>query len=172
MSSGARLSASEYLRKVGPKLFPFYFDTLLHPFLCSLLPLDADSRIAAVQKEFPSIVETILGPEIAQRLHDRTPAAPTPSGSPPPYWRLHSAFTTAPLQLRFPQIPPPPLLPLREKSPQTLTVTNATPSTNTQSSCSFQPPLLNHTPCLYKLPGNAGLRYESETSEAFIKEAE
>ncbi|KAK9817197.1 hypothetical protein WJX72_010933 [[Myrmecia] bisecta] len=43
-----RLLAADYLQQWGPKLFPPSFEAFLHPFYQSLLPLDADARIAAV----------------------------------------------------------------------------------------------------------------------------
>ena len=75
--AGDRLSAAEYLQGWGGSLFPFYFDSLLHPFFCSLLPLDPDARIGALQKDFPVLVETILGPEAAAHL--QRPATQTSS---------------------------------------------------------------------------------------------
>ena len=68
----ARLSASSYLQDWGPKLFPSYFDSLLHPFFCSVLPMDPDHRILAIEKEFPLLVKTILGPA-AQTFLDSQP---------------------------------------------------------------------------------------------------
>lgn len=77
MRAGARLSAAEYLRTWGPSLFPFYFGSLLHPFFCSLLPMDPDSRIRAIQKDFHVLVETIMGKEAAARL----PQQPAPAAA-------------------------------------------------------------------------------------------
>ena len=75
--AGERLSAAEYLQSWGGSLFPFYFDSLLHPFFCSLLPMDPDCRIGALQRDFPLLVETILGPEAAAHL--QRPAAQSSS---------------------------------------------------------------------------------------------
>ena len=72
-STDARLSATEYLQEWGAKLFPSYFDSLLHPFFCSVLPMDPDRRILAIEKEFPLLVKTILGPA-AQTFLDSMPA--------------------------------------------------------------------------------------------------
>ena len=71
----ARLSATGYLQEWGPKLFPSYFDSLLHPFFCSVLPMDPDRRILAIEKEFPLLVKTILGPTAQAFLDGMPPAA-------------------------------------------------------------------------------------------------
>lgn len=49
----------------GPALFPDYFDSLLHPFFCSLLPMSPDARIQAVNNDFPAIVEAVLGQDMS-----------------------------------------------------------------------------------------------------------
>ena len=51
--SDARWSAREYLDRWPQPLFPRYFDTLMHPFFASLLPLDADARVEAARRAFP-----------------------------------------------------------------------------------------------------------------------
>ena len=50
------------MRQWGPSLFPPYFERLLHPFFCALLLLDADARVAAVQRDFHTLLEGIHGP--------------------------------------------------------------------------------------------------------------
>lgn len=67
LSADERSTASGYLADWGGKLFPFYFHTLLHPFISALQPLDADDRIDAIEREFPSLVETIVGPGLEAR---------------------------------------------------------------------------------------------------------
>jgi len=54
--AGKRLSAKAYLEQWGPKLFPGYFSTFLHPFFTALLPMDADERIAAVLAAYPQLL--------------------------------------------------------------------------------------------------------------------
>lgn len=54
--AGKRLSARAYLDQWGPKLFPGYFGTFLHPFFTALLPLDADERVAAVLAAYPQLL--------------------------------------------------------------------------------------------------------------------
>ena len=54
--AGKRLSAKAYLEQWGPKLFPGYFSTFLHPFFTALLPLDADERVAAVLAAYPQLL--------------------------------------------------------------------------------------------------------------------
>ena len=53
LRSDARWSAREYLDRWPQPLFPRYFDTLMHPFFASLLPLDADARVEAARRAFP-----------------------------------------------------------------------------------------------------------------------
>lgn len=54
--AGKRLSAKAYLEQWGPKLFPGYFGTFLHPFFAALLPMDADERVAAVLAAYPQLL--------------------------------------------------------------------------------------------------------------------
>lgn len=56
LHAGKRLSAKAYLEQWGPKLFPGYFSTFLHPFFTALLPMDADERIAAVLAAYPQLL--------------------------------------------------------------------------------------------------------------------
>lgn len=53
--AASRWSARGYLRHWQPSLFPPYFDSLLHPFFASLLPLDTDARVEAVRRVFPEV---------------------------------------------------------------------------------------------------------------------
>lgn len=53
--AASRWSARDYLRHWQPSLFPPYFDSLLHPFFASLLPLDTDARVEAVRRVFPEV---------------------------------------------------------------------------------------------------------------------
>lgn len=55
-SAGKRLSAKAYLEQWGPKLFPGYFSTFLHPFFTALRPMDADERVAAVLAAYPQLL--------------------------------------------------------------------------------------------------------------------
>ncbi|EIE24687.1 hypothetical protein COCSUDRAFT_258, partial [Coccomyxa subellipsoidea C-169] len=48
LEPGKRLSAAAYLEQWGPRLFPAYFEAVLHPFFTALLPMDADERVAAM----------------------------------------------------------------------------------------------------------------------------
>ena len=50
---------TEYLQQWGPRLFPAYFSAALHPFFCSLLPMDADERAAATLAAFPVLLRVI-----------------------------------------------------------------------------------------------------------------
>lgn len=78
--------AADYLQSWTPSLFPSYFGSLLHPFFCSLLPLDPDSRIEATHKAFPVLLETMLGPiaGAAQTTEPRPRSNPeAPQGSRP-----------------------------------------------------------------------------------------
>ena len=77
----ARLSAADYLKGWGAKLFPYYFETLLHPFFCSVVPMDPDCRINAIEKEFPLLVRTILGPDAEAFLEARGLSAEMRGGS-------------------------------------------------------------------------------------------
>ena len=54
--AGKRLSAKAYLEQWGPKLFPGYFSTFLHPFFTALRPMDADERVAAVLAAYPQLL--------------------------------------------------------------------------------------------------------------------
>ena len=56
VSAGKRLSAKAYLEQWGPKLFPGYFSTFLHPFFTALRPMDADERVAAVLAAYPQLL--------------------------------------------------------------------------------------------------------------------
>ena len=56
LSAGKRLSAKAYLEQWGPKLFPGYFSTFLHPFFTALRPMDADERVAAVLAAYPQLL--------------------------------------------------------------------------------------------------------------------
>ena len=53
--SARRWSARDYLTLWPQPLFPPYFDSLMHPFFASLLPLDTDARVEAAKRAFPKI---------------------------------------------------------------------------------------------------------------------
>ena len=70
--AGKRLAAADYLRQWGGRLFPDYFAGALHPFFCSLLPMDADERAGATIAAFPALLHVM---EPSARL-EHGPAAP------------------------------------------------------------------------------------------------
>ncbi|GIL95346.1 hypothetical protein Vretimale_1391, partial [Volvox reticuliferus] len=53
LDPAARWPAAKYLSEWPEPLFPPYFSSALHPFFASLLPLDADARVAATATAFP-----------------------------------------------------------------------------------------------------------------------
>ena len=60
--AGKRLRAADYLRQWGARLFPDYFASALHPFFCSLLPMDADERAGATIAAFPALLR-VMAPD-------------------------------------------------------------------------------------------------------------
>lgn len=63
--SGDRWSADHYLTSWPRQLFPQHFADVLHPFFSSLLPLDADARLAAVAGRFKQLAAAVAGAEEA-----------------------------------------------------------------------------------------------------------
>ncbi|GFR49897.1 hypothetical protein Agub_g12002, partial [Astrephomene gubernaculifera] len=59
LDPNARWSAAQYLSDWSEPLFPPYFPAL-HSFFASLLPLDADARVAATAAAFPRLRREIL----------------------------------------------------------------------------------------------------------------
>ncbi|GAX85401.1 hypothetical protein CEUSTIGMA_g12817.t1 [Chlamydomonas eustigma] len=51
-----RWTAEAYLKRWPETLFPSYFDSVLHPFFASLLPLDTDARVEAARRAYPVIL--------------------------------------------------------------------------------------------------------------------
>ncbi|KAL3686006.1 hypothetical protein R1sor_004028 [Riccia sorocarpa] len=60
LSPDARATPDEYLQSWAPAVFPTYFSPLLHKFFSCLVPLDADTRVAATQKAFPEIRKQMI----------------------------------------------------------------------------------------------------------------
>ncbi|BDA42626.1 probable phosphoinositide 3-kinase regulatory subunit 4 [Coccomyxa sp. Obi] len=77
LEPGKRLSPAAYLEQWGPRLFPPYFEAVLHPFFTALLPMDADERVAAMLSSFPQFALFMQPP------HGRTsPRRPETAASP------------------------------------------------------------------------------------------
>ncbi|KAL2654025.1 hypothetical protein R1flu_022153 [Riccia fluitans] len=64
LSPEARATPDEYLQSWAPTVFPTYFTPLLHKFFSCLVPLDADTRVAATQKAFPEIRKQMIADTI------------------------------------------------------------------------------------------------------------
>ncbi len=73
--AGKRLSAAAYLEQWGPRLFPAYFEAVLHPFFTALLPMDADERVAAMLSSFPQFALFMQPPQPARSSPPRPEAA-------------------------------------------------------------------------------------------------
>ncbi|KAG2443160.1 hypothetical protein HYH02_009570 [Chlamydomonas schloesseri] len=65
LDPAARWPAARYLSDWPEPLFPPYFADVLHPFFASLLPLDADARVAATADAFPRLRREILAASAA-----------------------------------------------------------------------------------------------------------
>ena len=69
-----RLGAAEYLQRWGPRLFPAYFASRLHPFFDSMLDLNSDERVMALDADFEGIRQALTG--------DQPQPAPAQDGTP------------------------------------------------------------------------------------------
>jgi len=56
-----RLGAAEYLDRWGPRLFPRYFAARLHAVFDSMLDLNPDERVAALEADFDSLRQELTG---------------------------------------------------------------------------------------------------------------
>ncbi|KAG1658241.1 hypothetical protein FOA52_008501 [Chlamydomonas sp. UWO 241] len=61
LDPAARCPARQYLERWKPLLLPEYFDSVLHPFFASLLPMDTDARVAAAVRVFPQVQACVSG---------------------------------------------------------------------------------------------------------------
>ncbi|KAK9909837.1 hypothetical protein WJX75_008190 [Coccomyxa subellipsoidea] len=75
LQPGKRLSAAAYLEQWGPRLFPAYFEAVLHPFFMALLPMDADERVAAMLSSFPQFALFMQPPHSRSSTPKPEPAA-------------------------------------------------------------------------------------------------
>ena len=78
----SRLEAKDYLQDWGASLFPSWFEGALHPFFRSLLYLDPDARVSAVQVcSIPSGVEGPAGLKSSRSAISKAYCQETSSGS-------------------------------------------------------------------------------------------
>ena len=78
LDSRRRLGAAEYLQRWGPRLFPDYFAARLHPFFFSMLELNPDERVMALEAEFEGLRKTLTGDQWQLAAdNDSAPAART-----------------------------------------------------------------------------------------------
>jgi hypothetical protein len=75
LHAGKRLSVAAYLEQWGPRLFPAYFEAVLHPFFMALLPMDADERVAAMLSSFPQFALFMQPPHSRSSTPKPEPAA-------------------------------------------------------------------------------------------------
>lgn len=75
--AGKRSSPAAYLEQWGPRLFPPYFEAVLHPFFTALLPMDADERVAAMLSSFPQFA-LFMQPPHGRTSPERAEATASP----------------------------------------------------------------------------------------------
>ncbi|EFJ39028.1 hypothetical protein VOLCADRAFT_101426, partial [Volvox carteri f. nagariensis] len=98
LDPAARWPAAKYLSDWPEPLFPPYFSSVLHPFFASLLPLDADARVAATAAAFPRLRREILAAAAAVTPSSAAEKAAAATAAPAGSTGLADGMTAQPLQ--------------------------------------------------------------------------
>ncbi|MEW5304986.1 MAG: hypothetical protein WDW36_007558 [Sanguina aurantia] len=96
LDPGARWTAARYLERFSPLLFPPYFDSHLHTFFDTLLPLGTDARVEATRAAYPALHAAIAAAPPTTAVAGAPTQALPATGHPPPVsaarvWRQQHA---------------------------------------------------------------------------------
>ncbi|MEW5319537.1 MAG: hypothetical protein WDW38_010682 [Sanguina aurantia] len=84
LDPGARWTAARYLERFSPLLFPPYFDSHLHTFFDTLLPLGTDARVEATRAAYPALHAAIAAAPPTTAVAGAPTQALPATGHPPP----------------------------------------------------------------------------------------